>query len=58
MAGGKNVLVSTAGFSVLGNAIFWWKAKTKRLFSQCNVGRMRDPATAPSYLPAGIALWF
>jgi hypothetical protein len=29
------VLVSTAGFSVLNTGIFWWEAKTKRLFSQC-----------------------
>jgi hypothetical protein len=35
MGGGKNFLVSAAGFSILGNGIFWWKAKTKRLFSQC-----------------------
>ncbi len=26
------VLVSTAGFSVLNTGIFWWEAKTKRLF--------------------------
>jgi hypothetical protein len=38
MGGGKNFLVSAAGFSILGNGIFWWKAKTKRLFSQ---GRVR-----------------
>jgi hypothetical protein len=37
MGGGKNFLVSAAGFSILGNGIFWWKAKTKRLFSQCNL---------------------
>jgi hypothetical protein len=37
MGGGKNFLVSAAGFSILGNGIFWWKAKTKRLFSQCRV---------------------
>jgi hypothetical protein len=36
MGGGKNFLVSAAGFSILGNGIFWWKAKTKRLFSQCS----------------------
>jgi hypothetical protein len=35
MGGGKNFLVSAAGLSILGNGIFWWKAKTKRLFSQC-----------------------
>jgi hypothetical protein len=35
MGGGKNFLVSAAGFSILGNGIFWWKAETKRLFSQC-----------------------
>ncbi len=29
------VLVSTAGISVLNAGIFWRKAKTKRLFSQC-----------------------
>jgi hypothetical protein len=29
------VLVSTAGISVLTAGIFWRKAKTKRLFSQC-----------------------
>jgi hypothetical protein len=37
MGGGKNFLVSAAGLSILGNGIFWWKAKTKRLFSQCSV---------------------
>ncbi len=26
--GGKNVLVSAAGLSILGNGIFWWEAKT------------------------------
>jgi hypothetical protein len=31
------VLVSTAGFSVLNTGIFWWEAKTKRLFSQCTL---------------------
>jgi hypothetical protein len=31
------VLVSTAGISVLNAGIFWREAKTKRLFSQCNV---------------------
>jgi hypothetical protein len=35
MGGGKNILVLTPGLSILGNGIFWWKAKTKRLFSQC-----------------------
>jgi hypothetical protein len=35
--GGKNFLVSAAGFSILGNGIFWWKAKTKMLFSQCTL---------------------
>jgi hypothetical protein len=35
MGGRKIVLVSTAGFSVLYTVIFWWEAKTKRLFSQC-----------------------
>jgi hypothetical protein len=29
------VLVPTAGISVLNAGIFWRKAKTKRLFSQC-----------------------
>ncbi len=32
MGGGKNVMVSTAGLSILGNGIFWWEVKTKRLF--------------------------
>jgi hypothetical protein len=40
MGGGKNFLVSAAGFSILGNGIFWWKAKTKRLFSQCMIWLM------------------
>jgi hypothetical protein len=40
MGGGKNFLVSAAGLSILGNGIFWWKAKTKRLFSQC---RLQSP---------------
>jgi hypothetical protein len=35
MGGRKIVLVSTAGFSFLNTGIFWRKAKTKRLFSQC-----------------------
>jgi hypothetical protein len=35
MGGGKNFMVTAAGLSILGNGIFWWKAKTKRLFSQC-----------------------
>jgi hypothetical protein len=35
LGGGKNFLGSAAAFSILGNGIFWWKAKTKRLFSQC-----------------------
>jgi hypothetical protein len=33
----QNFLVSSAGFSILGNGIFWWKAKTKRLYSQCRI---------------------
>jgi hypothetical protein len=40
MGGGKNFLVSAAGFSILGNGIFWWKAKTKRLFSQCTLSQV------------------
>jgi hypothetical protein len=31
------VLVSTAGFSVLNTGISWREAKTKRLFSQCDI---------------------
>jgi hypothetical protein len=46
MGGGKNFLVSAAGFSILGNGIFWWKAKTKRLFSQC-----RERPVITSYPP-------
>jgi hypothetical protein len=37
MGGRKVVLVLTAGFSFLNTGIFWWEAKTKRLFSQCTV---------------------
>jgi hypothetical protein len=37
VGGGKNILISTAGFSILSNGIFGRKAKTKRLFSQCTV---------------------
>jgi hypothetical protein len=34
------VLVSTAGISVRNAGIFWWEAKTKRLFSQCSISGM------------------
>ncbi len=35
------VLVLTGGFSVLNYGIFWWEAKTKRLFSQCYICRLK-----------------
>jgi hypothetical protein len=57
MGGGKNFLVSAAGLSILGNGIFWWKAKTKRLFSQCRLEILVFSTQLCELLPLYPYLW-